>query len=375
MTFSAMVHRGYEGKVLFLRQERDPVKTLLIRGSFIMLVFVVIVLIFWYHRGDLQDSSDGDVSFLDVIYFTFITITTVGYGDIVPVTETARIIDAIIVTPLRIIIWLTFLGTAFEFIIPKYLEGYRLKSLQKRMSDHFIVVGYGSTGKAVAEELVHMADAKENIIVIDHEAERTEEAADLGFIAIRGDATRESTLHRAVIDKAKHIIIATGKDDTNVLVVLTARDMNPDISIVARANLEENTKLLRRSGAHVIIAPLVTGGKLMAASTIWRTAANVLEDILTSKHGLRVSERKVHKDEIGKTPKSLPKIVVIAVKRGKKVLDPPELDRIKLRSNDLLVSIEAIDEESFDKDDAIRETGPEPEVVVRSGQDDQIEGE
>jgi len=71
-------------------------------------------------------------------------------------------------------------------------------------------------------------------------------------------------------------------DDTNVLIVLTARDMNPDISIVVRANLEENTKLLKRSGADVIIAPLVTGGKLMAASTLWRTAATVLEDILTS---------------------------------------------------------------------------------------------
>jgi len=184
-----MVFRGHDGKVLFLMRERDPIKTLIIRALFIVLLFVIIILIFWMRRDDLEDAHDGVVSFLDVIYFTFITITTVGYGDIVPVTETARIIDAIIVTPLRVVIWLTFLGTAYEFIIPKYMEGYRLKSLQRKMSGHFIVVGYGSTGRAIAEELVHKGNPKESIIVLDKEADRTEEAGDNGFIAIKGDAS------------------------------------------------------------------------------------------------------------------------------------------------------------------------------------------
>jgi voltage-gated potassium channel len=339
-----MVFRGHEGKVLFHMKEKDPVKTLLFRALFIFLLIVIIILIFWVHRADLEDSHDGSVSFLDVIYFTFITITTVGYGDIVPITETARIIDAVIVTPLRIVIWLTFLGTAYEFIIPRYMEGYRLRSLQKRLSGHFIVVGYGSTGRAIAEELVHKGNPKENVIILDSKAERTEEAGDNGFIAIKGDATRESTLSKAVISRASNIIVATGMDDTNVLIVLTARDMNPDMSIVARANLEENTKLLRRSGADVIIAPLVTGGKLMAASTLWRTAATVLEDILTAKHGLRVSERKVSAQDIGKNPKTLPGIVVLAVRRGKTILDPPELDGVKLKKGDLIVFVDSIDE-------------------------------
>lgn len=340
-----MVYAEHEGKTLYTSREKDPVKTLSIRAALILALIVFIIIVFWWHRADLRDTTDEDVTFLDVVYFTFITITTVGYGDIVPVTETARIIDAVLVTPLRIIIWLVFLGTAYEFIIPRYMEGYRLKNLKKRLSGHIILVGYGSTGKAVAEELVHYGNRKEDILVIDSERERTEEASSHGFVALRGDATREEMLVTAAISKAKDLIVATGKDDTNVLVVLTARHMNPKISIVARANLEENTKLLKRGGADVIVTPLVTGGKMIAASTIWKTAAVVLGDILSSKHGLRVSERWVAQGEVGISPKALPGIVVLAVKRGDRLLDPPELDKVKLRSSDLIVFVEAREKE------------------------------
>lgn len=351
-----MVYRDYEGRILFLRREKDPIKTLALRAIFVLIIFLMIVAIFWYHRGDLHDSQDGDVSFLDVIYFTFITITTVGYGDIVPVTEPARIIDAVIVTPLRIIVWLTFLGTAYEFIIPRYMEGYRLKKLQSNLSRHFIVVGYGSTGKAVAEELVHNGNEKGQIIVLDKQKDRTEEAAADGFIAIRGDAAREETLKKVVVTKARHIIVATGKDDTNVLVVLTARHMNKDINIVARANLEENDKLLSRGGADIVITPLVTGGKLMAASTLWKTASLVLEDILSAKHGLRVMERRVKPNEIGKRPKTLPGIVVLAVRRGKRIMDPPQLDDVKLKADDVMVTVQDTSDGSI----TASVSGPEP---------------
>jgi voltage-gated potassium channel len=334
-----------KGRILFTPRKRTPMQTVMVRTLFILFLLVLIILVFYIKKDELHDSSDGVVSFADVVYFTFITVTTVGYGDIVPVTEGARIIDALLVTPLRVIIWLTFLGTAMELIIPRYMEGYRLKMLKEKLSEHVIVTGYGSTGKAVVEELINKGQAKESIVIIDNDTDRVEQAVKLGVIGLRGDATTEDVLSNAVIEKAKHIIITTGRDDTNVLISLTARDMNKKIKIVARVKDEENMKLLERASADVVMAPPVTGGKLMAIATLRLDAAKVLEDILTAKHGLDIGQRNVRESELGKMPKALPNIVVLAVKRGDKIWDPPELDRVKLREGDMLIYIKSVEEE------------------------------
>ena len=98
--------------VLILRAARPPEVTLLLRAGFVLLLVASVFLVFLLDRDGLRDQIDGNVSVTDVIYFTMVTITTVGYGDIVPVSDQARLIDAFFVTPVRIFVWLTFLGTA-----------------------------------------------------------------------------------------------------------------------------------------------------------------------------------------------------------------------------------------------------------------------
>ena len=90
-----------------------------IRLGLALLLLSIVVLIHWWDRGGLQDAVDGDVSFLDVVYFTMISVTTTGFGDITPVTDRARMVEAIIVTPIRFAVFFIFVGTAYNFIIKR----------------------------------------------------------------------------------------------------------------------------------------------------------------------------------------------------------------------------------------------------------------
>ncbi len=277
---------------------------------------------------------------MDVIYFTAITITTTGYGDIHPNSTFAMLFDSFVATPMRAVIWIVFIGTAYQLVIQQYMEERRMKKIQKKLDKHVIIAGYGNTGKAVANELIAKNFPRWEIIIIDNRTEAINEAAEDEFFGLLGDASQEAMLGKAVITKAKHIIITTSRDDTNVLISLTARDMNKNIKIIARANQGENTKLLRSSGADVIISPSIAGGHLMAAATQHEHLALLLEDMLTAEHGIRSRERIVSEGEIGKSPKELRGLVVIGIHREGKLLDIQELDAIKLKSGDNLIFLE-----------------------------------
>jgi voltage-gated potassium channel len=300
----------------------------------------IIAIAFWLDREGLEDTRDNEISPVDVIYFTAITITTTGYGDIHPNSTFAMLFDSFVATPMRAVIWLVFIGTAYQLVIQQYMEERRMKKLQKELKDHVIIAGYGMTGKTVAKELVAKNYQKEQIIIIDNREEAINEAAEDEFFGLLGDASQEAMLGKAVITKAKHIIITTSRDDTNVLVSLTAKDMNNKIRIIARANQEENTKLLKRSGADIIISPSIAGGHLMAAATQHEHLALLLEDMLTAEHGVKSGERLVNEVEFGKKPKELKGIVVIGVYREGRLLDIQELDTIKLKSGDKLIFLE-----------------------------------
>jgi voltage-gated potassium channel len=328
------------GKILFIKDETSPLKTLGYRLLFIFVLLCIIALVFWLDSDGLRDERDGEVSGIDVIYFTAITITTTGYGDIHPVSDFAMLFDSFVATPMRAIIWLIFIGTAYQLVIQQYVEERRMKKLQKELVNHVIVAGYGMTGRAVAKELLAKKYDKDQIVIIDNNEEAVSEAANDDFIGLFGDASRETLLNQAVISRAKHIIIATSRDDTNVLISLTARDMNKNITVIARANQEENTKLLKRSGADIIISPSVAGGRIMAAATHHEHLALYLEDMLTAEHGISLTERKVTENEIGKNPKVLPGMVVIGVHRGGKLLDVGQLDSVKLKQGDIILIIE-----------------------------------
>jgi len=180
-----------------------------------MVAFVLL----WFDRDGLRDNVDGHMSFTDVIYFTMITISTVGYGDIVPVSERARLVDAFLITPIRIFLWLIFLGTAAEFLFKRSWENWRMRSIQRTLHDHVVLAGFGRSGQKALEELLAGGTEADKIAVVDADAEAIEIAKAAGVATIRGDTTRDEVQKAVHIERARSLIVSCGRDDTSILTV------------------------------------------------------------------------------------------------------------------------------------------------------------
>lgn len=336
--------RGYaEGgtRLLYTGVSASPERKLLVRAGIVVSLFGFAMLVFWLDRGGLHDSVDGEVSLADIIYFTFVTVTTVGYGDIVPVTERARLIDALLVTPVRIFVWFIFLGTAYEFVVRRVIEDFRMNAIQQRLESHVIVCGFGFSGRVAARELVTKGQPKEKIVVIDERADRLELAAEAGHIGLRGDASREATLREARVGSAKAALICLSPDNTSALTVLTVRSLNDGIRIVVLVQDEENQQLMRRAGADEVVVPAKMAGFLAADAVASRYTTRFVSDILSSSGGvLRIVERRARESEIGRHFRDVPRQLVVAVERDGKLIGFWDHPEETVRKGDLVFSIE-----------------------------------
>lgn len=283
----------------------SPAKILGTRLLLVFLLFCFVFTLLWADRDGLRDGLDGEVSVTDVVYFTMITVTTVGYGDIVPVSTRARLLDALVVTPVRFSIWFLFLGTAYQLIIRQYMEEHRMAKLQANLDGHIIVCGFGHTGMSATKELLARGTRAERILVIDRLEDRVRLAGTLGIAAFQADSAQESVLRDAVIGKAKAVIIAAGIDDANALILLTARHLNPKVRIIVSAKEEENVKLFKTGGADTILSPATFGGYILAAAVDQKHMVQYLDDLLTTQGQVALVERTVRPDEIGKSPADL----------------------------------------------------------------------
>jgi voltage-gated potassium channel len=304
------------GKRLFVGGERSVLRTLRIRAALVVILFLLVMAAFWLDRSGLRDQIDGHITFVDVVYFTMVSVTTVGYGDIVPVTPRARIIDALLVTPVRLFIWLIFMGTAYQLVLQQLIEDFRMRRLQSKLDRHVIVCGYGHSGRSAAGELVARGLEKHKILIVDESQQRLEEAAEHGYIGILGDATREETLREAMLTTARALFVCTHRDDTNVLIVLTARNLSSTLRIVTRVEEAENDKLLKQSGANATVLPSRVGGILMADSLDSSVLASYVMDLITAGGRVVMLEREATLQEVGRMPAELMDSGILRVLRG-----------------------------------------------------------
>ncbi len=315
-----------------------PTLVLATRLGIVVLLFFLVFSLLWWDRDGLRDQIDGEVSFTDVVYFTMITVSTVGYGDIVPVSTRARLIDALIVTPIRFGIWFLFLGTAYQLILRQYMEGYRMTKLQSTLSRHLIICGFGHTGLSTTKELLARGAQADQILVIDRDEERVRLAGSLGVAAFQADASQEAVLREAVIEKAKAVIIAAGRDDSSALMLLTARHLNSNVRIIVSAKEEENVKLFKQGGADAIVSPATFGGYIIAAAVDHGHMVHYLDDLLTAGGKVSLIERAVRPDEIGKAPADLKPDVLLRLYRGTDMMSLLELERAgRLQRDDIMV--------------------------------------
>lgn len=325
---------------LYLKPERSPEQTLLLRAAIVLGLILLVLAVFWLDRENLHDNLDGEISLADLLYFTMVTITTVGYGDIVPTGTVARLVDAFVVTPVRLIVWFIFLGTAYQFVVQRILEDLRMKRVQQDLTDHVILCGYGHAGQVAARELLDKGTPPEKLVVIDAVEEQVRKAADAGLIGVHGDSTREDLLRDLRIHKARSAVICLPRDDTVLLCLLTLRYLAKDLKVIAMVREEENVKLIRRAGAHLVVAPSRVSGQLVADAVHGRFLAPFLLDLIGTRGRFKLVEIVAGPDWVGRKMNACGGRLVVGLERKGHIIGFWEHPDELIQADDLLLAIE-----------------------------------
>jgi len=282
-------------------------------------------------------------SAFDAFYMTAITITTVGYGEVHPLSTAGRLFTVFICfTGVGAIFYAftLFMTLLAGGTLVERRERKRLARMLDTLKDHFILCGFGRMGEIIAREF-----ARQNVpfVVIERSAERMHLAMDQGFLVVEADASNEEVLKRVGIDRARGLIAAVSTDAENVYAVLSARLMKPDLFIVGRAETEDARTKLRRAGADRVISPYHLGG-LQLAQTALRPAVVDFVQLATSSDNMDLNLEQVH-------------ISVGSPLDGKSLLDAG----LRKRFGVVVVGIR--------RADGKMDFNPEPETAMHAGDD------
>lgn len=301
-------------------------------------VLLLTVLIVYVDRDGYHDNADETLDFLDSAYYATVTLSTTGYGDIVPYSDSARLANILLVTPLRVLFLIILVGTTLEVLTERTREEFRLNRWRSTLRDHTVIVGFGTKGRSAIQTLCATGLRKDQIVIVDPSTKVIETANADGFVGVIGDATRSDVLLRAEVQRARQIVIATQRDDTAVLVTLTARQLNRGAKIVAAVREEENAPLLRQSGADAVITSASAAGRLLGLSVLSPSAGTVMEDLIQQGSGLDLVERPVTKSEAGKSVRETGDLVV-SVLRGHRLLGYDDPAASPLQLTDRVITI------------------------------------
>ena len=294
-----------------------PFRELGRRAMFAGLLLLVSTLLVWLDRGAYVDNTGADgVSFIDALYYSTVTITTTGYGDITPLAPHARLINALVITPMRIAFLVLLVGTTIEVLANEGSRIIRDLRWRRTMRNHVVVIGYGTKGRSAVNTMRRHGQAVEKIVVVDKSALAINDANLDGLAAFQGDAGRRDLLRRAEISKAKEVVICLDRDDAAILTTLMVRQLNPQAGIVVSVREHENVPLVKQSGATSVVTSSDTVGRLMGLSAIGPELGAIIQDLLTSGTGLEVTQRQARPDEVGSNPSGIGNERVIGVVRN-----------------------------------------------------------
>ena len=229
---------------------------------------------------------------LDALYMVVITLASVGYGEVQPLSPNGRIFTMfLILGGTGMLVYAVSSFTAF-IVEGDLTDVLRRKKMQKRiaaLSGHYIICGAGLTGRYCVEELDR---TQRQFVVIERDAERVKELVDQGVLCVEGDASHDTTLRRAGIERAAGLVSALATDAENLFVVFTARRLKADLRIVSKAGEKEAEEKLRLAGADGVVSPKSIGGLRMASELIRPTVTGFLDKML------RLQNRTIRVDEI-----------------------------------------------------------------------------
>jgi voltage-gated potassium channel len=300
------------------------------------------VLLVYLGRDGYRDVNGDGLSLLDCVYYATVSLSTTGYGDITPATQTARLVNVLVITPLRVLFLIVLVGTTLEVLTERSRQSLKIQRWRRRVRDHIVVIGYGTKGRSAVSSLLGTEDEKPtDVVVVDTDARALEAANAHGLVTVNGNATRSDVLRLAGVSRARAVVIATNRDDAAVLVALTARELAPKAHIIAAVREAENVHLLRQSGADSVVVSSETAGRLLGMATRAPAVVELVEDLLTPDTGLAIAQRPVEPGEVGGSPRHLSDIVLGVVRDGQLYrVDAPEVDAVE--SGDVLLYVKKV---------------------------------
>ncbi len=230
-------------------------------------------------------------SFFDALYMTVITVATVGYGEVHPLTPLGRAFTIFLIFGgIGLLTYAVSAFTAF-FVEGELHEAFRRRRLEKKINDlkdHYIICGAGRTGRYVMDEL---RKTRRDLVVVDQDAAKVARLLEEGIPALVGDADHDGVLKRAGIDRAKALVACLPEDKDNLFVVITARGINPALRIVAKSLDTDADEKFRRSGADAVVSPHFIGGLRLASEAARPAVVSFLDNMLRHPDaGLRIEE-------------------------------------------------------------------------------------
>jgi voltage-gated potassium channel len=286
-------------------------------------VFILLIILVYGTSGYMLIE---DSSLINAFYMTVISITTVGFSEVIPLSSTGKLFT----------VFLIFGGVSFflymvSLITEAMVEGglhvfLGRRKMEKKMAvmkDHFIVCGFGRIGKVICK-ILH--ENRRNFLIIENSPEEIKAIEELGYLVLEGDATNDDILNTAHLMDAKALIAVTSSDADNVYVILSARGLRPDIYILARSSGKKGaeTKLLR-AGANKVFSPYEIGARRMAQSLMRPTVIDFIDlTVHDGELGLRLEELQIS-DKAAIAQKTLMEsgirsehdLIVVAIKRQK----------------------------------------------------------
>jgi voltage-gated potassium channel len=282
-------------------------------------------------------------SILDSLYVTAQTLTTVGFGDLAPATRAGRAFATVFMMVGVGVVLYALTTTVQSIVHSELFSTYGRSRKMSNMRDHFIICGAGRVGSHLLRSLTV---TNETFLVIETDSAKVEALSDLGIPVLARDATLEESLREAGVEYARGLAACLPDDADNVYVVLTARDLNPNIHIVARAAEEQAESKLIRAGANRVVAPTIIGGHRMAMALTKPAVGDFLDSVTANDLELGFEQLEVEPvstlvgRKLSETViRSELNIVIVSIRRsdGKVLFNPS--GEAKIQGGDMLIAI------------------------------------
>ncbi len=301
-----------------------------------LLALTVTVLLVYLGRDGYRDVNEDGLSLLDCVYYATVSLSTTGYGDITPVSDSARLVNVLVITPLRVLFLIVLVGTTLEVLTERSRQVLKIQRWRGKVRDHVVVIGYGTKGRSAVSSMLGDGEEPVTVVVVDTDPSALEAATASGLVTVRGSGARSDVLRLAGVTRARAVVDRHRPGRRR-----GAGHAHRPGTGAEGAHRGRGARALRQSGADSVVVSSETAGRLLGMATTTPAIVDLVDDLFTPATGLAIAQRPVEPGEVGGSPRHLPDIVLGVVRDGRLCrVDAPEVDAVE--QGDILLYVRKV---------------------------------